>query len=142
MQINGYTTGIQWLIDKYLIEEGQRWDLRLMQQYLLFWFDSRLRAGHTRDRMLNDPEFHKFIAGWCAEYRMWAESVGLDEIPGYYVEEWGYQTPPSRYAAVLFRAAHRVANLGDHEDAARIRRRALDSLAVQYEAVRHQQRLF
>ena len=42
----------------------------------------------------------------------------------------------------MFRAAHRVAALGDHEDAARMRRRALDALAVQYEAVRHQQRLF
>ena len=142
MQINGYTTDVQWLIGKYLIEEGQRWDLRLMQQYLLFWFDSHVRAGHTRDRMLDDPEFHAFIAGWYAEYQTWADSVGLDEIPGYCVEEWGYQTPPSRYAAVLFRAAHRVASLGDHEDAARMRRRALDSLAVRYEEVGHQQRLF
>ena len=69
MQVNGYTTDVQWLIDKYLVEEGQRWDLRLMQEYLLFWFDAHVSAGHTRDRMLDDPEFHKFIAGWCAEYR-------------------------------------------------------------------------
>ena len=142
MQINGYTTDVQWLIDKYLVEEGQRWDLRLMQEYLLFWFDSHVRAGHTRDRMLDDPEFHAFIAGWCAEYQAWADSVGLDNIPGYCVGEWGYQTPPSRYAAVVFRAAHRVAGLGDREDAARMRRRALDSLAVRYEEVGHQQRLF